>query len=204
MIFINNTQTKRYYEIIEMARVFPLPSDTYTEKHHIIPRCFYKAGWVPGNPNDPDNLVVLTGREHFICHQLLTQMLYIGPDYYKMSHAFFNMCFIRPNQTGRYIPTPEEYESARILHSVAMSKAQKGRKYTDEVKTNMSKPRSAEAKANMSKAQSNRSAETRANMSKPKSDEHKANLSKASKGKPKSAESIRKRTETRKAKREIR
>jgi hypothetical protein len=176
MIFIDNPETKRYYEIIENARLFPIPSDTYTEKHHIIPRCFYKAGWVTDDPNNPDNLVVLTSRDHFICHQLLTQMLSKEhPGYYKMSHAFFLMCRISPSQIGRYIPTPEEYESAKILHSVAISKASKG------------KPKSAEHRANMSKAHTSKkrkpfSAEARANMSKPRSAEHKANISKGQTG----------------------
>jgi hypothetical protein len=43
---------------------FPLG---YTEKHHIIPRCL-------GGTDEPDNMVVLTAREHFIVHQLLVKM----------------------------------------------------------------------------------------------------------------------------------
>jgi len=134
MIFIDNASTKRYYEIIEMAKLFPHYG--YTEKHHIIPRSFYKSknktGWLDGNPNDPndpDNLVVLTGREHFICHQLLTQMLskeHHG--YYKMLHAFFGMCRTSSSQKSRYIPTPDEYEIARELN-VKAQKAKLGQKY---------------------------------------------------------------------------
>ena len=77
--FLDNESTKRYYEIIENARLFPIPVDTYTEKYHIIPKSFYKSkdksGWLVGTPNSPDNFVILTGREHFICHKLLTEML---------------------------------------------------------------------------------------------------------------------------------
>jgi hypothetical protein len=36
----------------------------YTEKHHILPRAL-------GGSDDPSNLVVLTGREHWIAHLLL-------------------------------------------------------------------------------------------------------------------------------------
>lgn len=42
----------------------------YFECHHILPRCM-------GGDNSPDNLVLLTGREHFIAHKLL---LKIYPD----------------------------------------------------------------------------------------------------------------------------
>lgn len=38
--------------------------DGYFEKHHIIPRCM-------GGSNDKSNLVLLTGREHFMAHMLL-------------------------------------------------------------------------------------------------------------------------------------
>jgi len=41
----------------------------YYEKHHIMPKCL-------GGSNEPENLVLLTAREHYICHKLLT---YIYP-----------------------------------------------------------------------------------------------------------------------------
>ena len=37
----------------------------YYENHHIIPRCM-------NGTNDKDNLVLLTAKEHYICHKLLT------------------------------------------------------------------------------------------------------------------------------------
>lgn len=59
---------KRIYdEIIELAKLRGLYKNKlnyYTEKHHIIPRC------LDGN-NTKDNLVLLTGREHYLCHWLL-------------------------------------------------------------------------------------------------------------------------------------
>ena len=39
----------------------------YTESHHIIPRCL-------GGGNETSNLVLLTAREHFIAHRLLSKM----------------------------------------------------------------------------------------------------------------------------------
>ena len=39
----------------------------YTEKHHIIPKCL-------GGTNIPDNIVILTGREHYIAHGILVKI----------------------------------------------------------------------------------------------------------------------------------
>lgn len=41
--------------------------DSYTEKHHIIPRCL-------GGIDSKDNLVALTPEEHYIAHQLLVKI----------------------------------------------------------------------------------------------------------------------------------
>ena len=40
------------------------PAKGYTEKHHILPKSL-------GGSDDPSNLVVLTGREHWVAHLLL-------------------------------------------------------------------------------------------------------------------------------------
>lgn len=42
-------------------------SECYTETHHIVPRCL-------GGDDSIDNLCVLTAKEHFICHYLLTKI----------------------------------------------------------------------------------------------------------------------------------
>ena len=42
----------------------------YYEKHHIIPRCL-------NGSNDKDNLVLLTAREHYLCHWLLWKSIII-------------------------------------------------------------------------------------------------------------------------------
>lgn len=67
MIFIPNKYTRLYYRIISNAQSRTLPENTYSEKHHIIPKSL-------GGDNSKANLVNLTAREHFICHWLLTKM----------------------------------------------------------------------------------------------------------------------------------
>ena len=52
------------------------PNYMYYEEHHIIPRCFYQSegGHLPGDKDHPDNLILLTAREHFVVHQLLVKI----------------------------------------------------------------------------------------------------------------------------------
>jgi hypothetical protein len=79
-IFLGNKYTRWYYAIVEKRLAQPV-FGCYTENHHIIPESFYKRrtrngprGWLDGDPDAPENKVDLTGREHFICHWLLTKM----------------------------------------------------------------------------------------------------------------------------------
>jgi len=43
------------------------PEYVYYEKHHILPKCL-------GGNNDKENLVILTPKEHLICHLLLVKI----------------------------------------------------------------------------------------------------------------------------------
>jgi len=76
----------------------------YYECHHILPRCL-------SGTNDPENLVLLTAKEHFICHKLLT---YIYPNNRKISYAYIRMCY---SKNGNYNKTLKDYEYARYLLS---------------------------------------------------------------------------------------
>ena len=55
--------------------------DVYYESHHIIPKSL-------GGDNEKSNLVLLTSREHFVAHRLLTK---IYPNSWKMKFALFMM-----------------------------------------------------------------------------------------------------------------
>lgn len=82
------------------AQLRTLSKDTYTEKHHIIPRSI-------GGNDSAANLVRLTAREHFICHLLLTKMT-IGLQRRSMAFAAWQMTHIdgRP----RHRPSSHTYE----------------------------------------------------------------------------------------------
>jgi len=113
---LENKYTKWYFNIVNM--LYNIPCNTYTEKHHIIPRSL-------DGSNDADNLVKLTAKQHFICHKLLTKMFKIGTnEYYKMLNAFCMMswCTTVSNQTrytsiiyNKYRKEYSEYMSARQL-----------------------------------------------------------------------------------------
>lgn len=68
-MFKTNKYTKWYYDIVTYAKLQlgRTKNNGYFENHHIIPRSM-------GGTNNKDNMVMLTAREHFICHMLLTKM----------------------------------------------------------------------------------------------------------------------------------
>lgn len=79
-----------YNKIIERAKTRKLDSFTSIEVHHIIPKSL-------GGSDDKSNLVVLTLKEHFIVHLLLTK---IYPNEPKMIRAFLIMCRKNPNKSA--------------------------------------------------------------------------------------------------------
>lgn len=87
-VFQNNKYSKIYYQIIDSSknknRKKLLPSHVdyvYYERHHILPKSL-------GGSNDPENLVLLTQKEHYICHLLLIKMCKSKRHYYQMVRAF--------------------------------------------------------------------------------------------------------------------
>jgi predicted SprT family Zn-dependent metalloprotease len=76
----------------------------YSEIHHIIPVS-------EGGKNEPENLVELTAREHFICHWLLYRQ---DQKSYTRAEAFRMMCDIDPSSNKeRYIPSSRAVAEAR-------------------------------------------------------------------------------------------
>lgn len=134
-------------------------SGQYYERHHITPKCL-------GGTNDKENLVLLTGREHFICHQLLHRAY---PENIKLASAFWNMCNGRKysTQSHRHVPSSRQYEEARAAHSNAMKLLLTGHPTPEHIKarrrstkgrvgTWVGKKHSEESKAKMREAAKNR------------------------------------------------
>jgi hypothetical protein len=123
-MFLSNKYTTLYHNIIEKSTA--RAEATYTETHHIIPKSM-------GGSNDDDNLVVLTPREHYICHALLPKMVE-GKAKYKM-YAAFNMMHV--GQDGRRY-TSSLYEYYKIKFYKLHSKNQKGKKRSIESRNKQS------------------------------------------------------------------
>lgn len=113
---------KIYNQIVERARNRVL--DSYTERHHIIPRCI-------GGVDAKENLVDLTAREHFICHRLLVN---IHPDNNKLKFALWAMCNMKSKRQSRYVPSSRIYESIKLEVIKIISEKKKGVKLTEEHK----------------------------------------------------------------------
>lgn len=139
-IFINNKYTSTYFKIVERAK--NRTTDEYTEKHHIIPECFYKirkrkgpAGILEGDANAKTNLVRLTAREHFICHILLIKMTK-GIWRHKMILGATGMKRSTNNQS-RYINS-RLYEVVRKECQTIFSNLNLGRKHSTETRSKVS------------------------------------------------------------------
>lgn len=128
-MFINNKYKKWYDSIIANA-VSRTTTFSYSENHHIIPRSL-------GGTDELSNLVILSAREHFICHVLLTKCT-TGNSQHKMLYAANMMSQIARDYQHRYTTTSRIYEMLKKefgqMHSLRLS----GRKLTDEHKAKIS------------------------------------------------------------------
>ena len=103
-----------YMQIISAAKSEQLQglrkkgNGNYYEAHHILPRSLF-PNWIKRK----SNIVLLTAREHFFCHQLLTK---IFPSK-QMAYALWAFCN-RPN--ADYKITSREYERIKTLRKLEM------------------------------------------------------------------------------------
>lgn len=106
-----------YNRIIETAKNRTQDVDTYYEKHHIIPKCL-------GGDDSRENLVLLTGREHFVCHLLLVK---IHRGNAKLVNAA-NMMYVNSSKNRRRGSFNRNYYWLKKLHSSTQSANQSGNK----------------------------------------------------------------------------
>jgi hypothetical protein len=128
-MFIENKYYHWYTLIVTRARNREVPN-VYTEKHHILPKSL-------GGTDEPKNVVILTGREHFICHLLLIKFTF-GKDKHKMIYAAHGMCQIKRDYQSRYNPSSRIYEMIRREFSNTHSKLLTGRKLSAAHKAKIS------------------------------------------------------------------
>ena len=152
-MFIENKYLKWYKNIIDNAlkqkRIYYRRSHVnyseYFEKHHILPKSL-------GGSDELANIVILTPKEHYICHLLLCYIT-PGKEKYKMINALIRMSYSKSAGQERY--TSKSYSLVRKLSaeknstylkgkqkSIAMRKklsaSRTGMKFSDEHKRNIS------------------------------------------------------------------
>lgn len=100
-MFNDTKYTKWYWNIIRSAQLHQRKkyNGAYFESHHIIPKSL-------GGSNAKINLVLLTAKEHYICHLLLPQMC-VSPDHKRrMTYAYMQLSC----QANKY-RMPHQYHS---------------------------------------------------------------------------------------------
>jgi len=171
-----------YNEIIENAQSQCRHRTAYwTDCHHINPRSL-------GGDDDPGNLVLLTPREHFVCHWLLTKM-HDGQAHHKMLNAL-RMMKAENKYQNRYKTkiTARVYENIRYEYSKLQSKKMlgEGNSFYGKTHTEKAKQKISEANKGREQPDSEKAKQVAAQTGRKRaefSDEWKANLSKASSGK---------------------
>lgn len=163
----------------------------YKERHHIIPRCM-------GGTDEPDNLIDLTAREHYLAHLLLLKMY---PKNHKLAYAVHLMTSstkfqIRNNRSYEWVRKKVSEANSNILKgkkraprskewSLKISNSLKGRNLSDEHKSAIANTlkgvkKSDSMRKNMSKVAKNRTAD------------HNKKLAEANRGKKRTIETIEK------------
>lgn len=121
-MFIQNKFHKWYFSIIDKAIV----RQSGDEKHHIVPKSF-------GGSDDKSNLVLLTFREHYVCHLLLTKMCE-GELKHKMLYAIHRMVFSEKYGNGsrlyerfrsEFIESLKEFHYTKTIEPGIMSERTK-------------------------------------------------------------------------------
>ena len=109
---------KVYTSLISNRIANPLKksNDLYVEIHHIVPRCL-------GGSDEPENLVRLTAREHFIAHRLLAK---IHRSDSKLQYAVFLMS----HREGLKIVSSKGYEALRLQYRDSAKR--RGLKFRDK------------------------------------------------------------------------
>ena len=160
-----------YKQICDRARSREREPGVYYEKHHVVPKCL-------GGTDNSDNLVLLTYREHFLCHALLVKM-HTGQAYYKMLYAlngmqrindrqqrstsrlydYFRQKFVNMKSESMRNNNPMKNEKHRETHALAVkqrnSPGMTGKNHTTETRSKMrkkqlGKPVSEETKRKLS------------------------------------------------------
>lgn len=148
-MFLHNKYYTWYYNIVKKAFIEnrKKKKGLYYESHHIIPKSMGGKA-----------VVLLTAKEHFICHLLLPKML-TGSNKHKMINALIRMTFSKSKGQERY--TARSFNIVRSMIAEKNSEIFKGKQKSEKVKANMKGrsgvyTRTTKNKENLSLAQKQR------------------------------------------------
>lgn len=153
MGFLFNKYTIKYFKIIVPAiRSSRSKADAYFEIHHILPVSL-------GGGNHRANKVLLTAKEHFLCHLLLTKMT-TGLHRSKMAYAYYRM-----KSGARTSKSYDFFKKSIAKHTTGENNAFFGRKHSERALMQMrgtnhhmfGKRHSAESRLRMSQSKIGRS-----------------------------------------------
>ena len=138
-IYIPNSYTNTYYRIVNRSfqENRKRSNSKIYEEHHIIPKSC-------GGTDAQSNLVLLTPKEHYICHRLLPKMVKSKLHYEKMIYALW--CLVNGNgRSKRYSPSGKIYQMIKEEQSKTRSERMKGennsfygKTHTEETKRKLS------------------------------------------------------------------
>lgn len=159
-MFLQNKYSRWYFFIVQRAKSQERKKTktNYFEKHHIVPKSL-------GGKNDSVNLVLLSSKEHLICHLLLCHMCEESKDKWKMICSYHYLSdngkikgkkyeslkkFLSKNHPGKGKPKSNEHKQKirsywskekRLERSISFSGNNNpffGRNHTEEHKLNAS------------------------------------------------------------------
>ena len=124
-MYLDNKYTRWYQKIINEAKLKNRKKSDgeYYESHHIIPKCM-------GGKEE----VLLTAKEHYICHLLLCRMT-TGSDKHKMINALIKMAFSKSE--GQHRHSARSYSLVRKLIAEKNSEMFRGVAKSERVRNNM-------------------------------------------------------------------
>lgn len=124
-MFDKKSKYFKWYNNIIIKAINRQKPDGYCERHHILPVC------LGGDKRDKNNIVILTAKEHYICHHLLYHAT-IGQAKHKMGFAWYMMCWDKRGGKERFV-TAHGYEKARLnvkkIISISNTGKNKGSKH---------------------------------------------------------------------------
>lgn len=118
---INEEKVIEYLNYIKEIQKLGKRELEYSEKHHIVPRCVDKS-----LAKEKENIIILSGREHFIVHKMLVEC-FNGDLSYRLEYAIHFM--ITGSNGEKHLATPEDYEYERMLYGSQVKNFIGGKKH---------------------------------------------------------------------------